>query len=76
MQIIEKMIKLARIISTDTEESIRYKNHMIAKAILDTRYTNQTTSNKRNDIFTIIAGCQKYIQRFQIRFICKGTNLA
>ena len=58
LQIIEKMIKLARIISTDTEESIRFKNHMIAKAILDTLYTNQTASSKRNDIFTIIAGCQ------------------
>ena len=58
LQIIEKMIKLARIISMDTEESIRYKNHLIAKAILDTLYTNQTASSKRNDIFTIIAGCQ------------------
>ncbi len=58
LQIIEKMIKLARIISYDNEESIRYKNHLIAKAILDVLYTNQTASSKRNDIFTIIAGCQ------------------
>jgi len=58
LQIIEKMIKLARIISMDSEESTRYKNHLIAKAILDTLYTNQTSSSKRNDIFTIIAGCQ------------------
>ncbi len=58
LQIIEKMIKLARIISIDTEESIKYKNHLIAKAILDTLYTNQTAASKRNDIFTIIAGCQ------------------
>ena len=58
LQIIEKMIKLARIISYDNEESIRYKNHLIAKAILDVLYTNQTSSSKRNDIFTIIAGCQ------------------
>ena len=57
LQIIEKMIKLARIISEDTEDSIRYKNHLIAKAILDTLYTNQTSASKRNDIFTIIAGC-------------------
>ena len=58
LQIIEKMIKLARIISMDTEESIKFKNHLIAKAILDTLYTNQTAASKRNDIFTIIAGCQ------------------
>ena len=58
LQIIEKMIKLARIISFDNEDAIKYKNHLIAKAILDTLYTNQTASSKRNDIFTIIAGCQ------------------
>jgi len=58
LQIIEKMIKLARIISMDTEESIRFKNHLIAKAILEVLYTNQTAASKRNDIFTIVAGCQ------------------
>ena len=58
LQIIEKMIKLARIISMNTEESIRYKNHLIAKAILNVLYTNQTSSSKRNDIFTIVTGCE------------------
>ncbi len=57
LQIIEKMIKLARIISLNTVEAIRYKNHLIAKAVLDVLYTNQTATSKRNDIFTIIAGC-------------------
>ena len=57
LQIIEKMIKLARIISMDTEEAIKYKNHLIAKAILDVLYTNQTAASKRNDIFTIVSGC-------------------
>lgn len=57
LQIIEKMIKLARIISMNTEESIKYKNHLIAKAILEVLYTNQTAASKRNDIFTIVSGC-------------------
>ena len=57
LQIIEKMIKLARIISEDTVDSIKYKNHLIAKAILDVLYTNQTSASKRNDIFTIVSGC-------------------
>ena len=56
-QIIEKMIKLARIISLDSEESIKFKNHLIAKAILNVLYTNQTAASKRNDIFSIIASC-------------------
>ncbi len=58
LQIIEKMIKLARIITMNTEDSIKYKNHLIAKAILDVLYTNQTAASKRNDIFTIVSGCQ------------------
>lgn len=58
LQIIEKMIKLARIISMKTEEATKYKNHLIAKAILDVLYTNQTSASKRNDIFTIVSGCQ------------------
>lgn len=57
LQIIEKMIKLARIISMESVEATAYKNHLIAKAILDVLYTNQTAASKRNDIFTIIAGC-------------------
>jgi len=57
LQIIEKMMKLARIITMQSEDSIKYKNHLIAKAILDVLYTNQTGAAKRNDIFTIIAGC-------------------
>ena len=57
LEVIEKMIRMARIISMDSEEATKYKNHIIAKAILDTLYTNQTSASKRNDIFTIIAGC-------------------
>lgn len=57
LQIIEKMIKLARIISLNSEDAVRYKNHLIAKAILDVMYTNQTSASKRNDIFTIVSGC-------------------
>jgi len=72
LQIIEKMIKLARIISMDTEESIRYKNHLIAKAILDTLYTNQTAASKRNDIFTIIAGCQT--EQFNLEAPIQGVG--
>ena len=56
-QIIEKMIKLARIISMQSEEATKFKNHLIAKAILNVLYTNQTAASKRNDIFSIVASC-------------------
>ena len=72
LQIIEKMIKLARIISEDSEESTKYKNHLIAKAILDTLYTNQTSASKRNDIFTIIAGCST--EQFNLETPIEGVG--
>ncbi len=72
LQIIEKMIKLARIISQNTEDSIKYKNHLIAKAILDTLYTNQTSASKRNDIFTIISGCQT--EQFNLEAPIEGVG--
>ena len=53
--IIERMLKLVNIFSQNDDMSIKYKNHLIAKAIMTILYTNQTSSSKRNDIFAIIA---------------------
>jgi len=55
--IIERMIKLTRIFSEDDEQALKYKNHLIAKAIMTILYTNQTATSKRNDIFTILETC-------------------
>ena len=57
LTIIERMLKLANIFATDDDISIRYKNHLIAKAIMSILYTNQTASSKRNDVFAILATC-------------------
>lgn len=57
LTIIERMIKLVRVFATDGDISTRYKNHLIAKAIMDILYTNQTSASKRNDIFSILASC-------------------
>lgn len=70
--IIDKMIKLARILSYNNEEALRYKNHLIAKAVLDVLYTNQTASSKRNDIFTILAGCST--EQFNLEAPVKGIG--
>lgn len=53
--IIERMLKLVNIFAQNDDMAIRYKNHLIAKAIMTILYTNQTSSAKRNDIFAIIA---------------------
>ena len=51
------MLKLARIFAEESEVSEKYKNHLIAKAIMTILYTNQTAASKRNDIFAIFATC-------------------
>ena len=57
LTIIERMLKLVNIFASDDEMSTKYKNHLIAKAIMTILYTNQTASSKRNDVFAIIANC-------------------
>lgn len=57
LPIIERMLKLARIFASDGIDANKYKNHLIAKAIMTILYTNQTAPNKRNDIFSIINSC-------------------
>ncbi len=57
LTIIERMLKLANIFASKDDISIRYQNHLIAKAIMSILYTNQTSSSKRNDVFRIIANC-------------------
>ncbi len=55
--IIERMLKMVQIFAGNDEHALRYKNHLIAKAIMSILYTNQTSSSKRNDIFSILNTC-------------------
>lgn len=57
LPIIERMLKLVSIFAESDEQANRYKNHLIAKAIMTILYTNQTSTAKRNDIFSILASC-------------------
>jgi len=57
LPIIERTIKLARIFALNSEESVKYKNHLIAKALLAVLFSNQTISSKKNDISKIIEVC-------------------
>ena len=57
LQIIERMLQIVNVFSGDPEQAKRYKNHLIAKAIMDILYTNQTSASKRNDVFDLIATC-------------------
>ena len=57
LPIIERMLKLARIFASNGVDANKYKNHLIAKAIMTILYTNGTAPNKRNDIFSILNSC-------------------
>ena len=57
LPIIERMLKLVKIFTADDELSLKYKNHLIAKAIMNILYTNQSASSKRNDVFAIFNSC-------------------
>ena len=51
------MLKLARIFATTGVDANKYKNHLIAKAIMTILYTNGTAPNKRNEVFSILNSC-------------------
>lgn len=57
LPIIERMIKLVKIFSESNEMANRYKNHLIARAIMTILYSNQTPASKRNDILSIFTTC-------------------
>ena len=55
--IIERTLKLVRIFSDQSQDATAFKNHLIAKALMNVLYSNQTATNKRNDIFTVVENC-------------------
>ena len=57
MPIVERTIKLSKIFAQQDETSRKYKNHLIAKAILAVLFSNRTTASKKNEIFSIIEAC-------------------
>ena len=57
LPIIERTLRLAKIFSQKDENAKKYKNHLIAKALLAVLFSNQTTASKKNQIFTIIEVC-------------------
>ena len=57
LSVIEKMLSLVSAFARDGEESKRYKNHLIASAIVSVLYTNQTPGRIRDQIFSILESC-------------------
>ncbi|MCM1053454.1 MAG: DUF87 domain-containing protein [Ruminococcus sp.] len=57
LTIIERAMKYAKIFATDTPEANEYKNNIIANALITILYSQSTTRQKKDDIFTIIDTC-------------------
>lgn len=57
LTIIKNAIKYAKIFSLEDENVVKYKNHLIAKAMIAILYSNETNEKKKNEIFQIIDVC-------------------
>ena len=72
LTLIERMIKLSRIFSLTDDISYRYKNHIIAKAMLSIFYSNKLPNTKRNDIFAIFNTCTT--DEFNMEAVVQGAG--
>lgn len=72
LPIVERMLKLALVFSQDDMDATNYKNHLIAKAIMTILYTNETSPNKRNEIFSILASCST--PQFNLEAVVQGIG--
>lgn len=70
--IIERMLKLATIFSESDEQALKYKNHLIAKALMTILYTNQSSPSKRNDIYSLLASCST--NEFNTEAVVQGVG--
>ena len=52
---VENMLLYAKMFARNDEEAHDYKNHILAKAIINIMYTNQTASKIRDQIFEILS---------------------
>ena len=57
LMIIEKMLAYVSLFAKNDEEANKYKNHLIAKAIVSVLYSNQVSARIRDQIFSILTDC-------------------
>ena len=57
LTILERAMKIARIFALDSANSHKYKNSIIAQALITVLYSSDTIDKKKDDIFSIINTC-------------------
>lgn len=55
--ILERALKLTKIFSKNDDTALKFKDHLIAKALIAILYSNQITANKKNEIFKVLEVC-------------------
>lgn len=72
LTIIERMLKLVSIFVSDDEVSKNYCNHIIAKALMAILFTNQTSSSKKNDVYSVLDTCST--AEFNLEAMVQGVG--
>lgn len=72
LTILNRAIKYARIFAQDDLEATRYKNSIIAKALITILYSSDTSKQKKDDIFSIIDIC--HTKEFNFNTEIKGVG--
>lgn len=57
INIIENMLCYVSAFAKNDQDAIKYKNHLIAKAIISVLYSNQVSAKIRDQIFNILKDC-------------------
>lgn len=57
LMIIEKMLSYVSLFARNDSDAEKYKNHLIASAIVSVMYSNQVSARIRDQIFSILTSC-------------------
>ncbi len=72
LTILQRALKYAKIFSLNSEEATKYKNNIIAKALITVLYSSNTAKQKKDDIFTLIDTC--HTQEFNFDTVIQGLG--
>lgn len=57
ISILDKTLKIIKIFAKDSNDANNYKNHLIARAIMNILYSNQPAASKRDEVFSVLNTC-------------------
>ena len=72
LTIIDRALKYAKIFALETDSAIKYKNHIIANALITILYSQDSARQKKDNIFTIIDTC--HTKEFNFDSVIPGVG--